>query len=123
MQPHDRSSLPAAITPELLAEATNALEPRKRGRPPKNPPILCKCGCGDTLPRFDAYHRARKYIKGHNRRGAKVAKRAQAPESHEAEPLEGQRPAELAELAEVAARWDCGRATDDELRAAARRIG
>lgn len=30
---------------------------------------LCACGCGEQILRYDAYHRPRRYLSGHNRRG------------------------------------------------------
>jgi len=34
-----------------------------------NPIIRCACGCGASFPRYDANHRPRRYVTGHNPRG------------------------------------------------------
>lgn len=31
--------------------------------------VICACGCGGTLPRFDRWRRERRFITGHNGRG------------------------------------------------------
>ena len=35
-----------------------------------NPEIACACGCGTTFPRYDATGRPRRFVTGHNGRGA-----------------------------------------------------
>lgn len=35
----------------------------------KNVIIICKCGCGISLSKYDKYGRPRDFISGHNRRG------------------------------------------------------
>lgn len=56
-----------------FSNAEHALEHRKtpstRRLPAEpNTPILCACGCGNTLLRFDAFGRSRQYIYHHHRR-------------------------------------------------------
>jgi hypothetical protein len=33
-----------------------------------NPVIVCACGCGTQMPKFDSSHRPRQFVSGHNTR-------------------------------------------------------
>ena len=75
---HHIDGNPLNNNPDNLEVVTNIFEHRFRHRVKSNnkrkpgehnPVILCFCGCGQFLNKFDTSNRPRQYINGHNLRG------------------------------------------------------
>jgi hypothetical protein len=77
--PHHKNGVKTDNRPENIAVVSRALHgvhhrkpESKRLRMPgeDNPMILCACGCGTALARYDVSGRPRRFISGHNARSA-----------------------------------------------------
>jgi HNH endonuclease len=49
---------------------TTGIKKRLPGEP--NPEVLCACGCGQSLKRFDTFNRPRRFIQGHRPGGQRA---------------------------------------------------
>ncbi len=84
-QVHHRNGDTKDNRPENLEVTNDLLQHKVRHRKRSdlrvpgemNPEIICGCGCGATLPRYDADGRPRRFLPGHNWRGRKRANESQ----------------------------------------------